>query len=159
VQLGRAEDPLVDLVCDLEAAEDLENGQLQVFEVVLELQKLEHLVEPVPLEADLLVLARWKYWRWSDFCSISKWMFHFLIIMRWDFWMTPGGRTTRILWRIVVASSVLLLLDSRLLMSGSTSMVVAVASALTVAASRRSTWLISLIHNEDGSVNKEKSIK
>jgi hypothetical protein len=38
-------------------------------------------------------------------------------------------------------------------------MVIAVASAFTVAASRSSTWLISLVHNEDGSVNKEKSIK
>ncbi len=47
----------MDLVFDLEAAEDLENGQLQVLEAVLELQELELLVEPVPLEADLLVLT------------------------------------------------------------------------------------------------------
>ncbi len=47
----------MDLVCDLEAAEDLESGQLQVLEAVLELQELELLAEPVPLEADLLVLA------------------------------------------------------------------------------------------------------
>jgi hypothetical protein len=52
-----AENPLVDLVCDLEAAEDLESGQLQVLEAVLELQELELLVELVPLEVDLLVLA------------------------------------------------------------------------------------------------------
>ncbi len=47
----------MDLVCDLEAAEDLESEQLQVLEAVLELQELELLAEPVPLEADLLVLA------------------------------------------------------------------------------------------------------
>ncbi len=57
MQLGRIEDPLVDLVCDLEAAEDLENEQLQVLEAVLGLQELELLVEPVPLEVDLLVLT------------------------------------------------------------------------------------------------------
>jgi hypothetical protein len=48
---------LVDLVYDLEAAEDLESEQLQVLEAVLELQELELLVELVPLEVDLLVLA------------------------------------------------------------------------------------------------------
>ncbi len=47
----------MDLVCDLEAAEDLESEQLQVLEAVLELQELELLAEPIPLEADLLVLA------------------------------------------------------------------------------------------------------
>jgi hypothetical protein len=48
----------VDLVRDLEAPEDLESGQLQVLEAVLELQELELLVELVPLKVDLLVLAR-----------------------------------------------------------------------------------------------------
>ena len=57
MQLGLAKDPLVDLVCGLEVAEDLESEQLQVLEAVLELQELELLAEPVPLEADLLVLA------------------------------------------------------------------------------------------------------
>jgi hypothetical protein len=47
----------VDLVRNLEAPEDLESGQLQVLEAVLELQELELLVEPIPLEVDLLVLA------------------------------------------------------------------------------------------------------
>jgi hypothetical protein len=56
LQLGRAEDPLMDLVCDLEAAGDLESEQLQVLEAVLELQELELLVEPVPLEVDLLLV-------------------------------------------------------------------------------------------------------